>query len=231
MTPCAARTFAAALVFTGAAASQPLPPRAPNDLYSPPSKPEGADEDRRACLARLTALGVEYESLTRHEEGACVIDAPIRLEAVAASRGAGTPITFPQRPMIECRLAERLADWLRDAVAPLFHAEFGAALTSVVTGPGYECRRRNRAPDSKMSAHALGLALDISAFKLSNRRSVYADEPDDQRSKNLFDVVRRTACGWFTTVLGPGSPDGFHEDHLHVDLQPHGARDSYRICQ
>jgi hypothetical protein len=38
------------------------------------------------------------------------------------------------------------------------------------------------------------------------------------------------ACGWFTTILGPGS-DPAHADHLHVDIQQHGSSDRYRICQ
>ena len=40
--------------------------------------------------------------------------------------------------------------------------------------------------------------------------------------------MRALACARFTTVLGPGS-DGYHEDHIHLDLaeRSHG----YRICQ
>ena len=47
---------------------------------------------------------------------------------------------------------------------------------------------------------------------------------------SLINAVRQAACGWFTTILGPGS-DASHGDHLHVDLQMHGASDRYRICQ
>jgi len=36
------------------------------------------------------------------------------------------------------------------------------------------------------------------------------------------------ACARFTTVLGPGS-DGYHEDHIHVDLMERHS--GYRICQ
>jgi hypothetical protein len=35
-------------------------------------------------------------------------------------------------------------------------------------------------------------------------------------------------CARFTTVLGPGS-DGYHEDHVHVDLAE--RRGGYRICE
>ena len=40
--------------------------------------------------------------------------------------------------------------------------------------------------------------------------------------------MRTAACGWFTTVLGPGS-DGYHEDHIHVDLAVRVS--GYRLCQ
>src|SRR5262249_27247132 len=44
-----------------------------------------------------------------------------------------------------------------------------------------------------------------------------------------FRVTMKAAvCNRFTTVLGPGS-DGYHEDHIHVDLaERHGG---YRLCQ
>jgi Extensin-like protein C-terminus len=40
--------------------------------------------------------------------------------------------------------------------------------------------------------------------------------------------MRTSVCARFTTVLGPGA-DGYHEDHIHVDLAE--RRGGYRICQ
>jgi hypothetical protein len=40
--------------------------------------------------------------------------------------------------------------------------------------------------------------------------------------------VLHSACTRFSTVLGPGS-DGYHEDHIHLDLME--RRNNYRICQ
>ena len=37
-----------------------------------------------------------------------------------------------------------------------------------------------------------------------------------------------SVCARFSTVLGPGS-DGYHEDHIHLDLME--RRNNYRICQ
>jgi hypothetical protein len=42
--------------------------------------------------------------------------------------------------------------------------------------------------------------------------------------------MRRAACGWFTTVLGPGA-DAAHAEHFHFDIARHGNSDFYRICE
>ena len=42
------------------------------------------------------------------------------------------------------------------------------------------------------------------------------------------EKIRSTACARFSTVLGPGS-DGYHEEHIHVDLAD--RRNGYKLCQ
>ena len=51
---------------------------------------------------------------------------------------------------------------------------------------------------------------------------------DLQVSRDFRDRMRKSACARFSTVLGPGS-DGYHENHVHVDLaqRSHG----HRMCQ
>jgi hypothetical protein len=74
------------------------------------------------------------------------------------------------------------------------------------------------------------LALDISSFELANGQIVSIGSASNPASKATLGTVRTAACGWFTTVLGPGS-DAEHENHLHVDIQQHGADGRYRICE
>lgn len=235
----------ACLVIAGAAASgasPPVPPRRPVGLQPPGTRAQPrTDETRRnfverdlageapeACLTRLRESGVDYEPLARQEDGACIIASPVRLHRLAASGTVENAISFAEPPLIDCRLAERLAEWLRDVVSPLFRARLGASLRAVATGAGYECRTRNRDPDAKLSAHGLGLALDISAFDLADKRRLRIGAEDDG---DALAVIRKSACGWFTTVLGPGSPDNLHQTHLHIDMQPHGSGEGYKICQ
>ena len=43
-------------------------------------------------------------------------------------------------------------------------------------------------------------------------------------------ALRISACGYFTTVLGPGA-NAAHAEHYHFDLGLHGKSGNYRICE
>jgi len=51
---------------------------------------------------------------------------------------------------------------------------------------------------------------------------------DPHVAKDFREGLRKSTCARFHTVLGPGS-DGYHEDHVHVDLAE--RRSGYRMCQ
>ena len=51
---------------------------------------------------------------------------------------------------------------------------------------------------------------------------------DINADKDWRDAIRSSACERFMTVLGPGS-DGYHEEHVHLDLEP--RRNDYKICE
>jgi hypothetical protein len=101
----------------------------------------------------------------------------------------------------------------------------------VLVGPGYACRPRNQQPGAELSVHAFGIALDIRGFELADGQQILIGPEDRPAPERVFlDALRTSACGYFTTVLGPGS-DAHHADHLHVDLASHGSSDHYRICE
>jgi len=216
----------------------PLPRPRPTDLHGPraPAPEDGKTEGEEkpahdeACLDRLKAAGITFEIAAQHAAAnpACVIDTPVRLIAVPSQSGAN--VRLPEEPMLACRFAERLAHFLGDLAAPLLAGRFSFELKSVRTGPGYECRSRNRAATGRLSAHALGLAVDVAAFELANGKALPVKPDGDARGEAAVAAIRTAACGWFTTVLGPGS-DPAHTDHMHVDILTHGSSDRYRICQ
>jgi hypothetical protein len=238
--------FAAVLAFPPQASSAPidesppLPSSPPAEATSHPApydappaeqvKPEPTVD--QACLDRLGAAGIEFEAVTLPSAAkpGCAIETPVRLKAVKSVPQSRTSIRLPDEPTLSCRFGERFGHWLRDLVAPLIAGELAVELKSVRTGPGYECRNRNRAEAGKISAHASGLAADVASFELANGTTLAIKPNGDEHLRATIDAIRVAACGWFTTVLGPGS-DAAHADHMHVDILQHGSSDRYRICQ
>lgn len=182
-----------------------------------------------ACRERLDARQVTFSFTPPVAEGDCEIPLPVRLQSLAIG---GADIRFSAEPILDCRLAARLADWIGNVVEPLARHHLGSGLAAVETGPGYVCRNRNNEASGKLSEHAKGNALDIAAFALGDGRRI-ALRPADQPIPTVttfLAAVRATACGYFLTVLGPGG-DAAHAEHLHVDLGPHGRTVNYRICE
>jgi hypothetical protein len=218
----------------------PLPRPRPTDLHGPKSpSPENGKSDAHekpardeGCLERLKAAGFTFEPATPHAASnpGCIIDTPVKLVAVPVASRLGASVRLPEEPMLACRFAERLGHFLGDLAAPLIAGRLSFELKGVRTGPGYECRNRNRAATGHISAHALGLAVDVAAFELANGKALPIKPDGDTRGHAAVEAVRTAACGWFTTVLGPGS-DAAHSDHMHLDIQTHGSSDRYRICQ
>jgi hypothetical protein len=234
----------ALFLVTSALAGQsvPLPPRRPLELTpKAPQNPQlkealppaevkvEPEQNAAACLQRLDKLHVLYQAAPAPGgEGGCGIAIPVRLEAITVS--GNRTVKFPATPLIDCTLAEKLSLWLSGVVDPVFSARLGP-VKFVASGPGYECRNRNHDAGAKLSAHANGLAIDLTAFELLDGRKISIPPPGDAPELGQsFETVRSAACGWFTTVLGPGA-DAEHQTHMHVDIGPHGSDQRCRICQ
>jgi hypothetical protein len=207
-------------------ALRPQAPPAP--MVDAPQAPPAADD----CLAGLRAAGFEIEPAEPPQVSneLCRIEAPVRLKAVPVPTKPETVVRIANQPILTCRFASSFGHWIGDLVAPLVAGIKGSDLKAVQTGPGFECRNRNRAATGKLSAHAQGLAIDIASFELANGTTVRIKPEPDIAPDPALAALRTAACGWFTTILGPGS-DEAHHDHLHVDIERHGSSDRYRICQ
>jgi hypothetical protein len=240
-------------VFLGAGAStaQPVPPlppprpgaapssaAPPAPAVEPPQRapaesgPTQAAAEPDPCLAKLKAAGFEVDA-AEHPPATndlCRIETPVRLKAVPVRSRPGTTLRLGDQPILACRFADSFGHWLGDLVAPVVAGSLNTEVRSVRTGPGFECRNRNRAAAGKLSAHAEGLAIDIAGFELASGSTLRIKPEPDISPEPALDALRKAACGWFTTILGPGS-DAAHADHLHVDVQQHGSSDRYRICQ
>ena len=238
----AQRAFVKTLPEVAQTLGVPEPPRRPADLGILPSDAKGAidaSETKPAgladapefadCMMRLQRMGLAAEiAVTPNVTNrACIIENPVRLTSLKAS-GNESLVGFPDRPILACRFAERFGQWMGEIVVPVIAARL-TPLRAVHTGPGYDCRNRNRAASGKLSAHAVGQAVDIEAFKLGSGETLSITEADDEPKKGVLSTIRTAACGWFTTILGPGS-DPAHATHWHFDIEKHGSSDNYRLC-
>ena len=225
----------AAASASAAADEPPLPPPRPPELATPgkPAQappPRGPSEAAAACLAKLIAGGAGAEAApapAASVEG-CGIDAPVRLSSVTGL--GGEVVNLPDRPLLACEYAAVLADYVRLIVAPLGQAMLHAKVAGIETGPGYECRTQDRIAGAKLSAHGKGLAVDFVAIGLADKRRVLIERQTGADEASYLRAVRTAACGWFTTVLGPGA-DTFHASNMHLDIERRDASGNYRICE
>jgi hypothetical protein len=179
----------------------------------------------------MRALGWDAEPATIDASRArCSIDTPVRLNRLQLNGVPSRSVEFPDRPVIACRFAIRFGQWVRELAAPLTLGRLGTELKAIQTGAGFECRTRNHIPNAKISAHASGIAVDIAGFDLASGQHVAVTESTNEGQVQLLSAPRISACGWFTTILGPGT-DPEHATHWHFDILQHGSSDYYRICQ
>jgi hypothetical protein len=211
---------------------RPRPAHAPQAPAAPPSAhtTEAADPEPdappppSACRLRLTAdLAVAPSLPPLSGPGECGAEDVVRLEAVVLPDKRRVAITPPAT--VRCSLAEVIVHWVREDVTAAVRS-FKTTLKGIDNFDSYECRGRNRVAGAKLSEHAKANALDIRLLVLTNGTRVELTDP--QVSKDFRETLRKSACARFFTVLGPGS-DGYHENHVHVDLAE--RRGGYRMCQ
>ncbi|WP_321502296.1 extensin family protein [Breoghania sp.] len=207
----------------------------------PPPKPERADDVfararpdvREGKPDRPVACTFDGAVMKRAAQPlpdvpACQIPVPVALSAV----GDEGEIALTPSATLDCALAASYASWMSEVVAPAALAHLGSRVESVQVAASFHCRRRNNLPNGKLSEHATGNAIDISAFRLADGRQVSVEEgwKGDGAEKAFLLVVRKAACDRFLTVLSPEG-DAYHQDHLHLDQGCHGKTCTYRICQ
>jgi hypothetical protein len=220
-----------ALADVVAAQAVPLPRSRPVQAPGaepPAAQPAEASEPEEpppsACRLRLTAeLAVVQSAPPAVARGECGIEDGVRLEAVFLRDKTRVALTPPA--IVRCTFAEAIVQWVREDLAPGVRS-LGAPLRSLDNYAAYDCRGRNRIVGAKLSEHGKANAIDVRSVKLANGTIVGLTDP--QVGKDLRLGLRKSTCARFTTVLGPGS-DGYHEDHVHVDLAERTG--GHRMCQ
>ena len=214
---------------TAWAQSVPLPLEKPGAAGEDEAGEEAGEEEDGApslsCLRALLEAGVVAgPAESSASPGQCTVAEPVAVEAVATSTGT---LRLPARPILDCRFVGVLAAWLSEVVNPIAASLLGSPVDAVITGPGHQCRNR---AGGRLSEHAIGHAIDVSGVRLLDGRSIGIDGlvGGEGAEREFLRAISTSACGYFTTVLGPGS-DAAHADHLHVDSAERSTAE-FRIC-
>jgi hypothetical protein len=177
-----------------------------------------------AALGNLPAAPVALGNLIRAARldavgsGACHVEAPLKVSAV---RG----FDLAPAATLNGAMANAFAKWA-GPVDQAARAELGSGIERIIIAGSYDCRRMNHKRRARMSEHSRANAVDVAGFVLADGRrvTVKSDWKGSGAERAFWRSVHRTTCDVFSVVLGPGS-DGYHEDHLHMDL----AR--WKVCR
>jgi hypothetical protein len=189
----------------------------------------GQPTDDATCPSRLKARGVVLESVSigPQPDPRCQVVEAIRLSSL--SMGKGPPVEFPDRPTIACATADAFTRFVADLLVPLAKGTYGTPVVAVWTGPGLDCRARDHIFGGKLSAHGLGLAVDVAEMKLADGRRLGVGTPHDVADEGFARAAQAAGCGYFHTALGPGS-DAYHRTHWHFDIELRGAKGDTKYC-
>ena len=203
---------------TPLAAEKPIPPST-RVSYSDAS-----------CLASLKAGKIEFDVIAPPDgSGNCHVETPVRLHGVLTPSGV---VRLPESPVLNCRFAKQFSLWLSEAGSAVILSQLNKKLVTVATGPGYVCRGRNGDVSDKLSEHAFGNAVDITTLTINDGTTIQIADAINPASPDyaVLKAMRTTACGYFSTVLGPGA-NAAHATHFHFDLGQHGKSGNYKICE
>jgi hypothetical protein len=209
-----------------APAIAPEPPEAARQAPGASDKPaeQAAPPPPSACRVALTEEVAIAPSIPDiHGPGGCGGEDLVRLEAVVLPDKRR--VALKPAAILRCAMASEIAAWVRTDIAPLT-TSLGSGISVLDNFDSFECRGRNRVVGAPLSEHGRANALDVRAFGLANGQSISLT--DRMVPREVRENVLHSVCTRFTTVLGPGS-DGYHEDHIHLDLME--RHNNYKICQ
>ncbi|MGZ5876190.1 MAG: extensin family protein [Bradyrhizobium sp.] len=206
------------------AASPPLPQPRPADAPAiEPEKPASPPPPSACRLALTDAIAIAPSIPDIKGPGDCGGEDLVRLEAVVLPDKRR--VALKPAATFRCPMATAVADWIRTDMTQLA-ASLGSVISDLDNFDSFDCRGRNGVAGAKLSEHGHANALDVRGLKLANGQSISLT--DRTVSRELRESVLHSVCARFSTVLGPGS-DGYHEDHIHLDLME--RHNNYRICQ
>jgi len=209
------------------APAEAYPPQAP---YSPPATsqpdllpPATVPSDQTGALGDGASAPLPYSPAPNQPYP----------PSVRVADGGPFSVSLDRSLVLSCSMIPALTQWLAQDVQPAALANFGSPIVEMTTFGSYSCRRRDNHSYGRMSEHAFANAVDVKGFKLADGRETrvltgWRGSPQEQ---SFWRDVAYGGCRKFTTVLGPGTSDGMHQNHLHLDLARHSATRLVHICR
>jgi hypothetical protein len=179
---------------------------------SPRSSDNMTSQTARQCLAGLKSKSVRFAGLPNKSfDGGCRMVDTIKL------MDFGTPTT--NLGAMTCPLASNFTDWARFAVAPAAKKYLGSEVVKIETMGTFNCRAVAGSRSGRLSEHAFGNAIDVSAFVLRDGRrvSVLNGWRGSSEERAFLRRLHQSACKRFGTVLGP-EYNAAHANHFHFDM-------------
>lgn len=175
-----------------------------------------------AALVKEKAIIAERAPPVPVQAG-CSLPVPVRFSGVRLSDGSMAAFSPPA--IMRCEMVVAVANWVKEDLEPAAEA-LGSRIETVRVADSYACRPRNRRKGAQISEHGQGNAFDTYGFILADGRALTVK--GKQMPVAFQSAMKASACRRFPTVLGYGS-DGYHEDHIHVDLAQ--RRLDVRLCK
>jgi hypothetical protein len=196
----------------------------PQEDYAsfPESAAAAAPATPSACQLRLAKIAAFQALPTLVGPGDCGASDAVLMDTIILPDQSKVAVTPPAT--MRCPMAEAVAHWVRDDVAPSLRDQ--PPLRGLDNFDSYSCRGRNNIRAAQLSEHGRANALDVRDFRLADGRELGLT--DVNVDKDWRDGIRQSACARFSTVLGPGS-DGYHEEHIHIDLAD--RHNGYKLCE
>lgn len=171
--------------------------------------------ETQQCYADLSRQEARFSPLPdRDFGGGCQVIGAVQLIDI------GVPVSGLKS--MRCPLARAFLGWVRHAAVPAAREILDGELVKVETFGTYACRGivGNAASSGRLSQHGLANAVDVSAFILRDGRRITIKgdwASGDEATREFLQVVRKSACRRFPTVLSPDY-NAAHHDHFHFDM-------------
>jgi hypothetical protein len=166
-----------------------------------------------ACQLRLAKIAAFQPLPTLVGPGECGATDAVLIDTIVMPDRSKVAVAPPAT--MRCPMAEAVAQWVREDVAPSLKGQ--PPLAALDNFDSYSCRGRNNGRAD---------ALDVRDFQLADGRELGLTNVNVD--KDWRETIRASVCARFSTVLGPGS-DGYHEEHIHLDLAE--RHNNYKVCE